>query len=240
MRTVAPSLGITPIDRKWQSVRVQGQADALGQRSLIGNPDYWYGKAGAFWFAYQDAIGGPGEHEGRAFATRCAGGAHAPFDGKWFMDAGEAVSGANLDTPLSELGVQSRDADGRHAAGAPRTRTTSWTRSPRAGGAGPRPGVPSDIRANPRCVVFARHRRAGYPGGNTLLDSYDAVLQNGERMPACRLPMVSRDRGARHAIAHTKTIIEDQRQVVQAYVDAAGQLAVRTGRISCSEGSPSQ
>ena len=41
----------------------------------MSNPNYWYGKAGAFWFAYEKAVGGP---EADLIITPDSG--HSAFD----------------------------------------------------------------------------------------------------------------------------------------------------------------
>src|SRR5205085_10975393 len=94
MRTVAPSLGFTPIDRKWQSFKYTDTLATWMTSSPVGNPDYWYGKAGSFWFAYEKAIGGPGNI--KKVLAQLAGPAE-PIDARRFMDMGEDVSGAKLD-----------------------------------------------------------------------------------------------------------------------------------------------
>ncbi|MEP7217030.1 MAG: hypothetical protein ABI782_12320 [Anaerolineaceae bacterium] len=47
MRRVAPSLGVHPEDRKWQSLGYKDPLVTWHNGSLVGNPDYWYGKAAA-------------------------------------------------------------------------------------------------------------------------------------------------------------------------------------------------
>ena len=101
MRTVAPGLGITPSVRSWQALGYKDPLVTWHNGSLVTNPSYWYGKAGSFWFAYQAAIGGPANMQ-KVLALISPHDARAPFDGRWFMDNGERVSGANLDALFLE------------------------------------------------------------------------------------------------------------------------------------------
>ncbi|MEO9256394.1 MAG: hypothetical protein ABI305_12690, partial [Tepidiformaceae bacterium] len=96
MRTLAPQLGFTPSVRVWQGLGYNDNL-ALWDTSANGDADYWYGKAGAFFFAYEKAIGGQANMT-KVLAQTSPSSDRAPFDGKWFMDAGEDVSGANLDS----------------------------------------------------------------------------------------------------------------------------------------------
>lgn len=98
---VAPQLGIALYPTNWQEF---GYTDPLAtwyQGSEVTNPNYWYGKAGAFWFAYEAAIGGP-ETMAAVLGRLDDEGVTLPATGRWFMDAGEAASGANLDALFLE------------------------------------------------------------------------------------------------------------------------------------------
>ena len=98
---VAPQIGIGLYPTHWQDY---GYTDPLAtwyNGSEITNPNYWYGKAGAFWFAYEAAVGGP--EAMTAILTQLDDDpAMLPITGRWFMDAGEALSGANLDALFLE------------------------------------------------------------------------------------------------------------------------------------------
>ena len=220
MRTIAPSLGITPIDRKWQTFGFKDNLMLWYNGSLVFNPDYWYGKAGAFWFAYQDAIGGPANMK-IVLSKTAPDAPGAPFDGKWFMDAGEAVSGANLDTLF--LGwVFNPDT----AAATLKERRAAHdlvnTLNNRAASLG-LSGTPSDIGKNLSAWAFSGVA-AQVAQASTLLDSYAAVskLANDASLPPS--VGVAQSWGT-DTMANTKTIIEDQRQVIQGWVDASKQLA---------------
>jgi hypothetical protein len=94
MRTVAPSLGIVPRDWKWQSYKYTDNLNTWNTSSTVENSNYWYGKAGAFWLAYEKAIGG---QENMTKVLAQVGRPDKPVDGRRFMDMGEDVSGSNLD-----------------------------------------------------------------------------------------------------------------------------------------------
>ena len=92
---MAPVLGIELYDRRWDE---WGGSDPLATwfiTSGVTNPDYWYGKAEAFWTAYEEAVGI--EAFSRVLAATDDDLALHPLDGRWFIDCGEIESGENLD-----------------------------------------------------------------------------------------------------------------------------------------------
>ena len=96
---VAPEFGITPIHDDWETIGDILGHDPLatwGRGSNIFDPRYWYGRSEAFWFAYEEAIGGRENLQAILASTDDDLSRH-PLDGQWFMDEGEAISGANLD-----------------------------------------------------------------------------------------------------------------------------------------------
>lgn len=169
---ISPQLGIATYDRPWESL---GYADPLatwGVTSAVGDPDYWYGRSAAFWFAYEQAIGG------RANMTAVLGKLDdipkaRDFDAQWFQDRGEEISGANLDELfLSWVYVRETAAPilaerrAAHDSVRPlRERAASMDLS----------GVPADIQAN--LDQWAFHRIADQVAeANLLLDQYAALL----------------------------------------------------------------
>jgi hypothetical protein len=100
-RVVAPELGITPRDWGWQSFGYKDPLATWYNGSPVYDARYWYGKAGAFWFAYEAAIGGR-EKMRTVLGEVDDATAAWPLDGEWFMDAGERVSGTNLDALFME------------------------------------------------------------------------------------------------------------------------------------------
>ncbi len=100
-QTIGPSVGITLRDWGWAE---SGYTDPLAtwyNGSAVTDPNYWYGKAAAFWHAYEDAIGGR-ENMTAVLAQMGAPDAPDPITARWFMDRGEEVSGANLDSLFLE------------------------------------------------------------------------------------------------------------------------------------------
>ncbi len=100
-QTIGPSVGITLRDWGWAE---SGYTDPLAtwyNGSAVTDPNYWYGKAAAFWHAYEDAIGGR-ENMTAVLAQMGAPDAPDPITARWFMDRGEEVSGANLDALFLE------------------------------------------------------------------------------------------------------------------------------------------
>jgi hypothetical protein len=228
MRTVAPSLGITPIDRRWQSFPYKDTLATWHNGSTVTNPDYWYGKAGAFWFAYQQAIGGPDNM--RAVLSQISPEKkHEPFDGKWFMDAGERVSGANLDSLFlswvfnpDTATTLLKDRRAVHdLVNALTARAASMGLS----------GVPVDLQSNLDAWTFSGVDNQVAQSG-AALDAYASVLAAATAAGLPSPDAVAKSWGSA-AIAQTRGVIEDQRQAISAITDATGRLAGEP------EGSPS-
>lgn len=94
---VAGQLGVPLYDRHWDT---KGYTDPLAMwfnGSSVQDANYWYGKAEAFWTAFEQAIGGR-EAMKAVLARLDADSVDRPLDGQWFMNRGEEVSGANLDS----------------------------------------------------------------------------------------------------------------------------------------------
>jgi len=96
LRTVGPEIGLTPYVPDWSSLGYTDPLSTMYNGSSVYDPDYWYGRAGAFWIAYEAAVGGR-DNMTMVLAQIDDDPGRYPLDGRWFIDAGEAVSGANLD-----------------------------------------------------------------------------------------------------------------------------------------------
>jgi hypothetical protein len=221
MRQLAAPLGFTA-DTLRPGFAQAGYKDNLalwGNGSLVTNADYWYGKAGAFFLAYQQAIGGP-ENMAQVLGKTSPASRDAPFDGRWFLDAGEAISGAKLDSLF--LGwVFNPDT----AAATLKERRAAHdlvdVLSKRAAALG-LAGTPSDITNNLSAWTFSGVA-AQVTQANALLDSYATVSKMATDAGLPPSVGVGNSWGS-DTMPNTRTIIEDQRQVIQGYVDATGQL----------------
>jgi hypothetical protein len=218
-RVLAPELGITPFDRKWESFGYKDPLATWYNGSPIQNPNYWYGKAGAFWFAYESAVGG--RDVMKYILARAADDPRPlPRDGRWFMDAGERTSDLNLDSlflgwvfnpdTAEQMLQQRRDAwtlaRGLEIEAVARGLT----------------GIPADITANLNDWTFG-----GVEGqvnqGRDILVAYDAV-----RLAAADASLALVD--PLPAAWPTQTVpvlagmVADQRQAIDAIVNAAKEL----------------
>lgn len=94
-------VGFTKYDRPWEAT---GYTDKLANwynGSPVYDSDYWYGKSGAFFFAYEAAVGGP-EKMTEVLSRMDDDPSLLPLGAGWFLDQGEFVSGANLDALFME------------------------------------------------------------------------------------------------------------------------------------------
>ncbi|MBA4180918.1 MAG: hypothetical protein C0506_10055 [Anaerolinea sp.] len=219
-RKVAPALGITPIDRRWQSFGHKDPLMTWYNGSLVYNPDYWYGKAGAFWTAYESAIGGP-EHMVKVLAQTSPRNPRSPYDGRWFMDAGERVSTANLDSLFLEWVFNPATA-----ASLVQDRRATYSglnamlaRAAEMGLA----GTPTDILDNLDAWSFgpvdAQVARA-----SGLLDAYATVVRltlEAGLPPSQGVPQS----WATQPLAKTAGVVEEQRQALKVIQDSSRQFA---------------
>ena len=218
-RIIAPSLAIKPRDRNWQSFGHKDPLVTWHNGSLIGNPDYWYGKAGAFWQAYEAAIGGP-ENIKRVLALTSPRDARSPFDGRWFMDNGERVSGANLDklflewvfSPGTASSLLAERRAVYNALGVLHGKAAALGLS----------GTPSDIFDNLDVWSFA-----AVPGqiarGSSVLDAYAAVAALGSEAGLPPSQGVAASWGKK-TLTETGAVVEQQRQAAQVLREAAKQF----------------
>ena len=219
-RTVAPALGITPHDRKWQSFGHKDPLMSWHNGSAISNPDYWYGKAGAFWAAYQTAIGGP-ENMRKVLALTSPNGSRAPFDGRWFMDNGERLSGSNLDKLFLEWVFNPATASALLAD----RRAVYDSVAVLHGKAFELglSGTPSDIFDNLDVWIFAPVPDQ-IARGTALLASYAAVVALTSEAGLPPSTGVAASWG-KQTLAQTAAVIEQQRQAAQVLRDALQQFA---------------
>jgi len=220
MRVVAPELGITPIDRRWKSF---GYTDALAtwyNGSSVYNPNYWYGKAGAFWFEYEATIGGR-ENMKKVLARMDDDPARLPLDGKWFMDAGEYASGANLDALFLNWVFNEATATAmiRERRAAHDLVSALASREAELGFR----DLPADLQANLNAWTFA-----AIPGQVTQTDAVLATYRKVvELSAAANLPVTDRVANAwgSSTIAQIASMVENQRQAIEAITGTARELA---------------
>ncbi|MEZ4481617.1 MAG: hypothetical protein R3B97_10770 [Dehalococcoidia bacterium] len=172
---VAPSFGLPVLDRP-VAFSDFGYTDPLATwrvSSSVTHPDYWYGKAGAFWIEYEKSVGGRANMTAVLGQIDDAAAAGKKVDGKWFQDRGEEVSGANLDElflswvyvreTASPLLAERRAAHDLVNQLRERARTLALN------------GLPTDLQANLDAWTFdpvqGQVERA-----NRLLDEYTALL----------------------------------------------------------------
>jgi hypothetical protein len=100
-RLAASDVGYTPDESRWREHKYKDVLSLWFNGSEVYNPEYWYGKAGSFWFEYEKALGGR-EYMRKVLSIMNDNPARLPLDGRWFMDRGEEVSNANLDALFLE------------------------------------------------------------------------------------------------------------------------------------------
>lgn len=218
MRSVAPEMGFTPVDYHWQSLGYTNNL-ALWGLSNVTNGAYWYGRAGAFFFAYQDAIGGPANMK-KVLSQTSPASARAPFDSRWFMDTGEAVSGANLDSlfstwvfnPASSAQVL-KDRRDAH--------TLVATLDARAAAMG-LTGTPKDIQDNLDAWVFGGIA-AQVQAANAVLDHYAAVVTLAHGVSLATTNAVA-DAWSKRTTAQTDALIGEQKSAINALIGTAVQI----------------
>ncbi len=93
---VAGAMGLPVHQKDWQSFEYDDPLATWQNGSAIVDPVYWYGKSGAFWQAFESAVGGP-EAMTEVLSHMDDVPEALPLDGRWFLDVGERVSGADLD-----------------------------------------------------------------------------------------------------------------------------------------------
>ncbi len=219
-RVVAPELGVAPIDRRWQSFGYTDPLATWHNGSEVYNPNYWYGKAGAFWFAYEAAIGGR-ENMKKVLGRMDDEPKRLPLDGKWFMDAGEYASGANLDSlflgwvfnaATANAMVQDRRA-AHDLVSALAAREAEFGLE----------GLPTDLQANLDAWTFGAV--AGQVAqADAVLAAYRKVV---ELSATAGLPVTEKVQKAwdTSTIAQIASLVENQRQAIDAIIGTAKELA---------------
>ncbi|MGE3075985.1 MAG: hypothetical protein AB7N24_08880 [Dehalococcoidia bacterium] len=221
-RTLGPELGYTLMIRPWQEIaQVTGNEPLAlwGYGATIPFADYWYGRAGDFWFAYETAIGGRDNMktvlsriDDEPSLWRLSPG--------WFMDQGEWVSGKNLDSlfsdwvynPVTSKTLLEQRRAAHDLVDALQARAAEYGLS----------GMPSDIYDNLLAWVF--DPVAGQVDrANKVLDSYAEVVKNSNEVGLGTPPGVAEAWG-NSKIADTQVVVEEQHQAILAILSAAEEL----------------
>ena len=218
-RVVAPELEVVPRDWGWE---LYGYDDPLAtwyRSSEVFDSNYWYGRSSAFWFAYEEAVGGP-EAMTQILASMDDDPERQPLDGRWFLDAGERVSGENLDQLFLDwvwVAVTTKplleERRAAHEAVAPlKTRAEEL-------GFG---GLPQEIVADLDLWNFGGVA-ADIEVANAVLDSYLSVqvLAEAARLPASD---AAPQTWATDSLAATRSTIIAQRNAIDAIVESAAAL----------------
>ncbi|MGE5595353.1 MAG: hypothetical protein ACM3S1_04885 [Hyphomicrobiales bacterium] len=220
MRTLAPTLGITPRDWGWESLGYTDPLATWWNGSQVLDANYWYGKTMTFWFKYQEAIGGP-ENMKQVLGMLDDRPEQLPVDGRWFMDAGERVSGANLDE-LFLTWVYNRQTSAPLFAERRAAHDLVKGLVSRAAELG-LTGVPTDIQAN-----LDEWQFGGVAGqvadANKVLDNYQRVVARSNDAGLGAPGGVAAAWGT-STIARSGAVVEDQDQAISAIVNATSSLA---------------
>jgi hypothetical protein len=212
---LAPQFGVTLRDWRWQSY---GHTDPIGtwhEGSSVNNGYYWYGKSAAFWAEYEKAIGG--REKMTAVLSLAAFVEGAPeFDGRWFMDRGEEVSGANLDE-LFLTWVWNRETAAPLLAERRVARDQMLALYTTAAAVG-LDGIPSDIRDNLNIWAFGGMTES-FARANKVITDYTAVVARAQELGYPPTDAVAKSWGV-NQVSVTANLVADMRQTIDA-VEAA-------------------
>ncbi|HET7737273.1 MAG TPA: hypothetical protein VFK32_01750 [Tepidiformaceae bacterium] len=228
---VAPELGVSLRGdfAAWASLGYDDPLATWYNGSSVFDGYYWYGKSGAFWEAYDSAVGG------RSVMTQVL--AHVdddpdawPLDGRWFQDMGERVSGVNLDS-LFLTWVYDPDAAGATM----KERRTAWdARAALISEATSRglEGEPPAIRPNLDTWNF-RPALTDIEAARALLVAYDQVLADATAAGLGASTGFHEAWATAASVRDLRRELDNQKNAVQAIGDSAEALA------SEAAGSPS-
>ena len=215
-RIVAPQLGVKLRDWGWERYGYLDPLATWHNGSTITQPYYWYGKAAAFWFAYETALGG--RDSMRAVLSLIDDDPKGwPLDGEWFLDQGERLSGANLDA-LYLKWVYNSDTSAPLLRERRAAHDSVKALTERAATLG-LSGTPTDITENLGVWAF-NNIPAQVATASSVLDSYQAVLTLAQDTGNVAPDAVAKSWGA-EKLSKTAGVVANQRQALQALVAAA-------------------
>ena len=219
---VAPSFGLPVQDRPVPFTEL-GYTDPLATwrvSSSVSDPDYWYGKAGAFWVEYEKAVGGRANMSAVLGQTDDAAAAGKTIDGKWFQDRGEEVSGANLDELfLSWVYVRETATPLLAERRAAHDLVTPLRERARALALN---GLPTDIQANLDAWQFDAIQ-GQVERANRLLDQYAALLARAAEQGGVGTGIS--DRWGRVPLTDIESLLTQMGQALDAMESSARRLS---------------
>jgi hypothetical protein len=218
-RVVAPELGVSPRDWGWQAFGVNFPLAQWGSM-LGGPPQYWYGRSGAFWFAYEEAIGGR-EKMTEVLSRIDDDPSVWRLQDRWFLDQGEWVGDRLLDQLFLDWVFNAETAkpllETRRAA---RNQVSDMTvRAMQVG----LTGLPTDIYDNLIAWNFEAIP-ARVASADELLRAYGQVRTMSAEAGLSTPDNVAKSWGTT-TIARTAVVVEDQRQALLSIIAATEQLA---------------
>lgn len=219
-RVLAPQLGVTTRPSSWQSAGANYPLATWGV-TMGGNPDYWYGRSGDFWFAYEAAIGGR-QNMTTVLSRIDDEPALWPLKEGWFMDQGEFLADRNLDQLFLDWVFVPETAKPLLSERRAAHDLVRELRN-RADEAGLGSGIPSDIYNNLIAWVF--EPIAGQVAeGDRIIGSYRSVTALAAEAGLATPPAVAESWG-KARLSETARLIEDQRQAIVAITTAESELA---------------
>lgn len=214
-RVVAPELGFTPRDWRWQASGFNQPLSTWSNGLSGAITQYFYGRSGSFWFAYETAIGGRANMN--AVLSRMDDEKSLwPLDGGWFMDHGEWVGAKNLDTLFLDWVFQPVTAKPLLATRrAAHDKVTELQMRAATLGLS---GMPSDIYDNLLAWVFDpvpdQVARA-----NKVLDIYAEVAGLSTQAGLGQPDGVNHAWGKKR-VSETLVVVGDQRQAINAIISS--------------------
>lgn len=219
-RVIAPQLGVTPRPLDWKSSGLSIPLVSWGS-SLSGDPAYWYGRSGDFWFTYEEAVGGR-QNMTTILSRIDDEPARWRLKEGWFMDQAEFLTGRNLDQLFLDWVFVPETARPLLAQRRAANDLVKGLRD-RAQAAGLGSGIPTDIYNNLIAWVF-EPIAAQVAEGDRIIAAYRSATDLATAAGLATPDAVATAWG-KSRLSETARLIEDQRQAVVAIQAAEEQLS---------------
>lgn len=219
-RVIAPQLGVSPRPLDWKSSGLELPLASWGS-SLAGDPAYWYGRSGDFWFTYEEAIGGR-QNMTTVLARIDDEPARWRLQEGWFMDQAEFLTGRNLDQLFLDWVFVPETAKPLLAQRRAAHDLVKALRD-RAQAAGLGSGIPTDIYNNLIAWVF-EPIASQVAEGDRIIAAYRSATDLAKAAGLATPDAVASAWG-KSRLSETARLVEDQRQAVIAIQAAQTQLA---------------